>query len=205
MGGKLHVKRSKGCQSRTRFVQNVAVKKTRYIHLPVSTRMPSALVCPCRWGAHHVYPIFSLDHLRGEIKPYDHVSLYASWLEPWFLQTLEAGELVNYSQPVLQLGNNNTHVRLSHLSHIYFLHLPVSHQSFQFMVDASEYQNSVHAVYHGSAESKDDSHFGSFTTIIDEYIKDRSNSEVNISSSSKQQVMALCDRAKYVALDKVSA
>ncbi|CAN0357747.1 unnamed protein product [Ectocarpus sp. 12 AP-2014] len=70
------------------------------------------------------------------------------------------------------------------------------------MVDASEYQNSVHAIHHGSAESKGDLDFGSFTTIIDAYIKDRSNSEINISSSSKQNLMAYCDRAEYVALDK---
>lgn len=77
-------------------------------------------------------------------------------------------------------------------------------QSFQFLVDVSEYQDFVHATHDEIAKSKDDLDFEAFTVIFNEYIKRDSNSKVNIDSSSKKKLGALSDRLAYVSLDLVS-
>lgn len=59
-------------------------------------------------------------------------------------------------------------------------------QSFQFLVDASEFKSSVIAAHNGQ-DGKES--YEEFTVITNEYIKDNSNSEINIDSHTKKQIL----------------
>lgn len=72
-------------------------------------------------------------------------------------------------------------------------------QSFQFLVDVSEFQHLVLGV-HGAGQDSGKDEFDEFTAIVDEYIKDNSNSEINIDSSTKKKILALCERSAYSSL-----
>ena len=73
-------------------------------------------------------------------------------------------------------------------------------QSFQFLVDASEFQSSIHAAT-SIQEGKDC--YEEFVSIINEYIKDNSNSEINIDSRTKTQILRFEGRSSYASLDMV--
>ena len=73
-------------------------------------------------------------------------------------------------------------------------------QSFQFLVDASEFESSVYAAT--SSQGVKDC-YDEFLVIVDEYIKDNSNSEINIDSRTKKQILRFEGHSSYAALDLV--
>ena len=75
-------------------------------------------------------------------------------------------------------------------------------QSFQFLIDASEFQIAVHAVT-SNQERKDGDCYEEFLCIVNEYIKDNSNSEINIDSRAKQHILKFEARSSYASLDTV--
>lgn len=75
-------------------------------------------------------------------------------------------------------------------------------QSFQFLVDASEFQGSVYAALNNVVEDGKDC-YDEFVGIVNEYIKDNSNSEINIDSRTKKNIMGFEERSSYASLDVV--
>lgn len=69
-------------------------------------------------------------------------------------------------------------------------------QSIQFLVDVSSFKHAVQAA--------DIDDFHAFVSIVDEYIKDDSPSEINIDSCAKRNVPMHLSPREYVKLDKVS-
>lgn len=79
---------------------------------------------------------------------------------------------------------------------------PFRYQSFQFLVDVSGFQNVVAGAHAAGGESSTD--FDEFTVIVTEYIKDGSNSEINIDCATKKKILELCERSAFTSLDVVS-
>eukprot|EP00752_Nemacystus_decipiens_P013004 g11505.t1 len=72
-------------------------------------------------------------------------------------------------------------------------------ESFQFLVAVSEFQIVVAAAYSDGGENSKDG-FDEYTAVVNEYIKDNSNSEVNIDSATKKKILAFCQRPAYISL-----
>eukprot|EP00752_Nemacystus_decipiens_P013003 g11504.t1 len=72
-------------------------------------------------------------------------------------------------------------------------------ESFQFLVDVSEFKNAVAAAHASGGESSQDD-FEEFTVVVNEYIKDNSNSEINIASATKRKILGFCERSTYISL-----
>lgn len=64
-----------------------------------------------------------------------------------------------------------------------------------------EFQESVHSAQ-GRPEGQD--HFEEFIAIVDEFIKDKSESEINIDGSTKKRLLGFVERAVYASLSMVS-
>lgn len=69
-------------------------------------------------------------------------------------------------------------------------------QSFQFLVDVSEFQLSV-----GTQDGKDD--FEEFLAIVKKYIKNSSDSEINIDHGTKIEILEFTERSAYTSLSMV--
>lgn len=80
------------------------------------------------------------------------------------------------------------------------LHPKKTLQSFQFLVDVSEFRALFHAQQHGD-EGED--HYDRFVCIVDEYVKASSSSEVNIDSGTREAILAFGERSEYEALGPV--
>ena len=74
-------------------------------------------------------------------------------------------------------------------------------QSFQFLVDVSEFQSSFHHAQRSEEGRHDD--FNDFIRIVNEYIKDNSSSEVNIDCTTRSAILAFVERSEYESLDAV--
>ena len=74
-------------------------------------------------------------------------------------------------------------------------------QSFQFLVDVENFQRSVHAAHSSGEEGREC--YEQYVAIVDEYIKDNSNSEINIDSRAKKKIMGFEERSSYASLDLV--
>ena len=85
-----------------------------------------------------------------------------------------------------------------------FLYLRLSSpsyvQSFQFLVDVSEFQSTLHAA---QSNQKREECFEEFLAVVSAYIKDNSNSEINLSSRTKKEILRFEGRSSYAALDMV--
>ena len=55
----------------------------------------------------------------------------------------------------------------------------------------------------GDDKEKSKDEFDEFTAIVNEYVQDKSNSEVNIDSGTKKKILGVCDRSTYSSLDLV--
>ncbi|CAN0386259.1 unnamed protein product [Ectocarpus sp. 12 AP-2014] len=74
-------------------------------------------------------------------------------------------------------------------------------ESFQFLVDVSEFSSLVLRINGGDERGgKDD--FDEFNVIVGEYITDNSNSEINIDSRTKKKLRGFCERSAYASLDQ---
>lgn len=73
-------------------------------------------------------------------------------------------------------------------------------KSFQFLVDASEFHISVHA---DRSNQEDKDCYEEFLAIVNEYIKGNSNSEINIDSRTKKQILRFEGPSSYASLDMV--
>lgn len=69
-------------------------------------------------------------------------------------------------------------------------------QSFQFLVDVSEFQKSIR-----TQDGKDD--FEGFLAIVKEYIKNSSDSEINIDHHTKKEILKFGERSAYISLNTV--
>ena len=67
-------------------------------------------------------------------------------------------------------------------------------------MDASEYRSSLHGAQ--SDQYGEQCHEG-FLAIVRAYIKDNSDSEINISSRTKQKILKFEERSSYASLDMV--
>ncbi|CAB1108068.1 unnamed protein product [Ectocarpus sp. CCAP 1310/34] len=76
-----------------------------------------------------------------------------------------------------------------------FCRKALCHESFQFLVDVSKFKSSVHAAHQGGNDSYEE-----FIVIVDEYIEDNSNFEVNIDSRTKKEILGFGDRSAYASL-----
>lgn len=74
----------------------------------------------------------------------------------------------------------------------------LKHQSFQFLVDVSEFHKSIR-----TQDGKDD--FEEFLAIVNDYIKDGSNFEINIDHRTKKDILKFSERSAYISLNTVSA
>ena len=74
-------------------------------------------------------------------------------------------------------------------------------QSFQFLIAVSEFKSSVHATDGGSEGSEGG--YDKFMVIVNEYIKGNSNSEVNISSKIREEILAFSEHSAYMSLRTV--
>lgn len=81
-------------------------------------------------------------------------------------------------------------------------HRSADSQSFQFLVAVSEFQNLVLSTPE-SREGKDD-YYEEFISIINEYIKVNSDSEINIDSSERKELLEFHERSAYSSLSLVS-
>ncbi|CAN0409712.1 unnamed protein product, partial [Ectocarpus sp. 12 AP-2014] len=59
----------------------------------------------------------------------------------------------------------------------------------------SKFKISVHAAHQGGNDSYEE-----FIAIVDEYIKDNSNFEVNIDSRTKKEILGFGERSAYASL-----
>lgn len=71
-------------------------------------------------------------------------------------------------------------------------------QSFQFLVDAEEYHITVMA-----HDDKDT--FEGFLVIVNTYIKNNSDSEINIDDRAKKAILKSSERSVYTSLETVRA
>lgn len=56
----------------------------------------------------------------------------------------------------------------------------------------------------GTVEKSSNDEFDEFINITNEFIKDKSNSEINIDSATKKKILGFCERSAYALLDVVS-
>ena len=73
-------------------------------------------------------------------------------------------------------------------------------QSFQFLLDVSEFRSSSRQAQDPGGRSDD---YGDFLRIVTEYIKVNSSSEVNIDSTTRNAILAFSERSEYESLDAV--
>ncbi|CAN0058171.1 unnamed protein product, partial [Ectocarpus sp. 13 AM-2016] len=72
-------------------------------------------------------------------------------------------------------------------------------ESFQFLVDVSEFSSLVYRTNGGDERGGNDD-FDEFNVIVGEYITDNSNSEINIDSRTKKKLKGFCERSAYASL-----
>lgn len=84
------------------------------------------------------------------------------------------------------------------LSLLTLLSSDLNPKSFQFLVDVSKFKSSVHAAHQGGNDDYEE-----FIVIVDEYIKDNSNCEVNIDSRTKKKILGFGERSVYASLGTV--
>lgn len=75
---------------------------------------------------------------------------------------------------------------------------PTNPQSFEFLLDVAEFKKSTM-----NQDGKDD--FEEFLAIVNEYIKNSSDSEINIDHRMKNKILKFSERSAYIALDTVCA
>lgn len=56
---------------------------------------------------------------------------------------------------------------------------------------------------HGACDESSKADFDRFEVIANEYIKDNSNSEININSTTKKKILGFCERSAFASLDLV--